>query len=59
MLISQETFEQVIEGIKFFFPRLAGNRGLDERTDQSQASHKWNGTERDLHLSSDVDVKQF
>ena len=57
MLISQETFEQVVEGIKFFFPRLAGIRGLVAKTDQSQASHKLNWTERDFDLSLDVNVK--
>ena len=40
-----------------FFPRLAGNRGLVAKTDQSQASHKLNGTERDFDLSLDVNVK--
>ena len=43
-------------GHKIFFPRLAGIRGLVAKTDQSQASHKLNWTERDFDLSLDVNA---
>ena len=36
---------------------MAGIRGLVAKTDQSQASHKLNWTERDFDLSLDVNVK--